>query len=325
MPRAGKEGAATKQIGQVTEYVEKLLGLTVPSDRTIYLGPSNLAHMQTSHPADFAKYGTELINILAYPDYVGQNPTDGSIEYVKEFQVDGEFVKVAVRLAKLPGGQGQAPHWAADQLQGALQAGWYDWDEIPPTGETFDQPIPRQLAVKILMKALLPQARGDYAAQSPKIKDFSALDGRYYDAVLAAYASGVVHGDPDGSFRPKDTLSRAEACTLFQNAAKAQAGQPPVPSPPPAPSPAPSVQPRQGGDRRRGQVGRQPSATRDQQGLGIGPGQIFRSDSCRSPGAVTGDRPRIQHCLGRASGQVEQQGGAKQVGQALAGIPLKPR
>lgn len=56
--------------------------------------------MQTSHPADFAKYGTELINILAYPDYVGQNPTDGSIEYVKEFQVDGEFVKVAVRLAK---------------------------------------------------------------------------------------------------------------------------------------------------------------------------------------------------------------------------------
>jgi len=163
-----------------------------------------------------------------------------------------EFVSVAVRLAKLPGGQGQAPHWAADQLQGALQAGWYDWDEIPPTGETFDQPIPRQLAVKILMKALLPQARGDYNTESAKIRDFAALDGRYYDAVLAAYASGVVHGDPDGSFRPKDTLSRAEACTLFQNAAKAQAGQPPVPSPPPAPSPAPSVQPRQGGASQNG-------------------------------------------------------------------------
>ena len=153
-----------------------------------------------------------------------------------------EFVSVAVRLAKLPGGQGQAPHWAADQLQGALQAGWYDWDEIPPTGETFDQPIPRQLAVKILMKALLPQARGDYAAQSPRIKDFAALDGRYYDAVLAAYASGVVHGDPDGSFRPKGTLSRAEACTLFQNAAKAQAGQPPRP-PPPLPRPLPPPHP----------------------------------------------------------------------------------
>lgn len=89
-----------KKVGTVTADVEKLLGLTVTGDRTIYLGQSNLLHMQTSHPADFAKYGTELLNILAFPDYVGQNPSDGSIEYVKEFQVDGEFVKVAVRLAK---------------------------------------------------------------------------------------------------------------------------------------------------------------------------------------------------------------------------------
>lgn len=56
--------------------------------------------MQSSHPADFAKYGTEIINILAYPDYVGQNPSDGSIEYVKEFLKDGEYVKVAVRLSQ---------------------------------------------------------------------------------------------------------------------------------------------------------------------------------------------------------------------------------
>lgn len=64
------------------------------------MGPSNLAHMQTSHPADFAKYGAEIVNILAHPDYVGQNPSDGSIEYVKEYLVEGEYVKVAVRLSK---------------------------------------------------------------------------------------------------------------------------------------------------------------------------------------------------------------------------------
>lgn len=56
--------------------------------------------MQTSHPADFAKYGAEIVNILAHPDYVGQNPSDGSIEYVKEYLVEGEYVKVAVRLSK---------------------------------------------------------------------------------------------------------------------------------------------------------------------------------------------------------------------------------
>lgn len=56
--------------------------------------------MQTAHPTDFAKYGAELVNILAHPDYVGQNPTDHSIEYVKEYLVDGEYVKVAVRLSQ---------------------------------------------------------------------------------------------------------------------------------------------------------------------------------------------------------------------------------
>lgn len=55
--------------------------------------------MKTSHPNDFEKYGGELINILAFPDYVGTNPTDGSIEYVKEFFIDGDYVKVAVRLS----------------------------------------------------------------------------------------------------------------------------------------------------------------------------------------------------------------------------------
>jgi hypothetical protein len=56
--------------------------------------------MKQSHPEDFARYGHELTHILEQPDYVGQNPTDGSIEYVKEFRIETEYVKVAVRLSK---------------------------------------------------------------------------------------------------------------------------------------------------------------------------------------------------------------------------------
>lgn len=76
------------------------MGIVVPGDRSIYLGASNIKHMQKSHPADYAKYGSQISNILASPDYVGQNPSDGSIEYVKEFVADGEYVKVAVRLSQ---------------------------------------------------------------------------------------------------------------------------------------------------------------------------------------------------------------------------------
>lgn len=52
--------------------------------------------MQSRHPQDYEKYGADIADILNCPDYVGKNPKDDSIEYVKEYQVDGEFVKVAV-------------------------------------------------------------------------------------------------------------------------------------------------------------------------------------------------------------------------------------
>lgn len=87
-------------VGQVTDKIESLLDLSHVEDKNIYFSSTNLEYMRTSHPEDFEKYGAELVHILAYPDYVGQNPKDGSIEYVKEFLVDGEYVKVAVRLSR---------------------------------------------------------------------------------------------------------------------------------------------------------------------------------------------------------------------------------
>ncbi len=131
-----------------------------------------------------------------------------------------EFVSIVARCANLSPSHSSSGHWAAGQLQAALEAGWYDWDELPPTGERFDRPISRQLAVKIMMKGLLPDARGEYAQQAPKIRDLSTLDGRYYDAVFAAYAAGIVVGDNTGCFRARDGLSRAEACALIQRATK---------------------------------------------------------------------------------------------------------
>lgn len=36
---------------------------------------------------------------MGNPDYVGLNTKDESIEYVKEYKVDDEYVKVAVRVS----------------------------------------------------------------------------------------------------------------------------------------------------------------------------------------------------------------------------------
>lgn len=129
-----------------------------------------------------------------------------------------EFVSVIARVCGLEKSASQNSHWAGKLLQTALDKKWYDWDEIPPTAETYDNPIIRQLAVKIVMNAFAPTLRGDYTTETVKMADFSNLDGRYYDSVIAAYSKGITNGDNMGNFNPKSPLTRAEACALISRA-----------------------------------------------------------------------------------------------------------
>lgn len=87
-----------KTVGYVNKTVIDLLNLNTTINSPIYIGDTNIDHMKSKHPDDYEKYGKYIQYILAFPDYVGQNPTDGSIEYVKQFVIDNEYVKVAVRV-----------------------------------------------------------------------------------------------------------------------------------------------------------------------------------------------------------------------------------
>ena len=73
--------------------------MDVQMNAPIMLGESNIEHMLAKHEAAYIKYGDRIDEILDKPDYVGRHPSNGSIEYVKEFVVDGEYVKVAVRIS----------------------------------------------------------------------------------------------------------------------------------------------------------------------------------------------------------------------------------
>ena len=158
-----------------------------------------------------------------------------------------EFVSIVGRCGGLEPAASSSSHWAAGTMQAALEAGWYDWDELPPTGEKYDLPLPRQLAVNILRRALLPDKTGDYVTESAKMADFSALDGRYYNKVLAAYSCGVVAGDDQGRFNPKSGLTRAEACTIIRRAQVLSGQETPALPDTPAVSPAPTPTVKTGG------------------------------------------------------------------------------
>ena len=140
------------------------------------------------------------------------------------FRPDGtvtkaELVSIVGRIAGLQESAKQNNHWADGMVQTALTKGLFDWDEIPPTAQIYDEPITRQLAVKIVMNAFFKEERGDYNRVSSSVSDFAQLDGRYYDSMIAAYCKGIVYGDDKGNLNPKSSITRAEACAIIMRAA----------------------------------------------------------------------------------------------------------
>lgn len=88
-----------KQIGKVNKKVIQLLKLEYKEELPILLGDSNIEHMKRQHLDDYNKYGNDIGDIINNPTYVAKNPHQGSIEYIKEYKINNEFVLVAVRIS----------------------------------------------------------------------------------------------------------------------------------------------------------------------------------------------------------------------------------
>ena len=87
-----------KQIGYFSQEVIDLLNLDICAGTPIYIGDSNIEHIKRRHPYEFDQYFPCIEEILSEPDYVGQNPKDQSIAYVKLYQLGSEYIRVAVRI-----------------------------------------------------------------------------------------------------------------------------------------------------------------------------------------------------------------------------------
>lgn len=87
-----------KKIYKINEKVITKLEITETKDMNIYIVGRNIEHIKKKHPVDFSRFFKQLNNILESPDYIGKNPNNGSLEYIKE--LNGHYVKVAIRMSK---------------------------------------------------------------------------------------------------------------------------------------------------------------------------------------------------------------------------------
>lgn len=88
-----------REIGKINLKVINILNLGYIEEMPIILGDANIEHMKRQHREDYEKYGKQISNIIANPTYVAKNPNQDSVEYIKEYKIDNEFVLVAVRIS----------------------------------------------------------------------------------------------------------------------------------------------------------------------------------------------------------------------------------
>ncbi|MNC27885.1 Endo-1,4-beta-xylanase A precursor [compost metagenome] len=111
--------------------------------------------------------------------------------------------------------------WYADAVQTAAAAGLitgYTDGSFKP-----NSPITRQEMAAILSKAMKFTGKtlnGDLAALT-KFSDAAALPAWSQAAVAEIAAEGIIQGQPDGSFAPQKSATRAEAATMLEKTLKA--------------------------------------------------------------------------------------------------------
>ncbi len=88
-----------KEIGKITKDIISLLNLPEKGEKPIFIGNGNIEHIKNTHPKDFEKYGDNIENIIANPTYLARNEKKNSIEFIKAYKVDEDFVLVAVRVS----------------------------------------------------------------------------------------------------------------------------------------------------------------------------------------------------------------------------------
>ncbi len=87
-----------EQIGEFSSNVIQLLDLDIPIGTPIYIGKSNIAHIKSRHPYEYEKYFGDIEEIINTPDYIGKNPHDSSVLFIRLYEVCGEYIRVAVKV-----------------------------------------------------------------------------------------------------------------------------------------------------------------------------------------------------------------------------------
>lgn len=165
-------------------------------------------------PADIAGHWAEPYALALMRLGIADGYEDGTVRPSRVLS-RAEFVKLALSAALLPpdgnetGYPDVAGHWAAPYVTVAEAHG------IVPRGDGFsafrpDEPISRE-EMAVLLQRILAALRLPLPEKRLSFPDTEGLDGLTRYAIEAVAGHGILNGFEDGTFRPGEPLTRAQA------------------------------------------------------------------------------------------------------------------
>jgi hypothetical protein len=144
--------------------------------------------------------------IAGYPD--GSFRPDAPVTH-------GEFIRmatIAAGLSSLPAKQGE--HWGLPYYNTGLNNFLFTRYDI--SEKHLDKPIKRGHMALISSEIIKDKSQWDnYSEVLERIEDVDYRT-QYEHHIVRAYSAGILAGYPDGTFRPFETLNRAEAAAVIQ-------------------------------------------------------------------------------------------------------------
>lgn len=143
--------------------------------------------------------------IKGYPD--GSFKPNDTVTY-------GEFIKMAlVASTNEDIGSAKSPeYWAISYYAEAMNKG-YLGDNSDIDINTLRKPIPRCDMALIISNIIGEKAIENYDFTNSKISDVNS-NSKYNLDIIKVFSLGIINGYPDGSFKPQNTLTRAESATI---------------------------------------------------------------------------------------------------------------
>ncbi|QIB69322.1 S-layer homology domain-containing protein [Aminipila butyrica] len=161
----------------------------------------------------------EAVNAMAEKGVVKGYP-DGSFKPLGTVTY-GEFIKMAL-IAGTGEDIGNAPainektgakqNWALNYYTEALGKGYFGSTDIK--AEQLDRSIPRSDMALITSSILGDIKIENYDKLENSLTDVNSTVKNDYD-IIKSYASGIITGYEDNTFKPENTLTRAESATVI--------------------------------------------------------------------------------------------------------------